>query len=92
MENPIVSPRKGLEIFRDVRAKLTRKGLSREIAEVYAKDVVSQYGTLVAKGRRFEALALVTDEYADMVAEMHRQAFQSVTALARELLDVRAGT
>jgi len=71
MQNPIVSQRKGLEIFRDVRAKLEARGLLQAVAEVYAKDVVSRYGRYVFRGLPDRAHALVTDAHADEIAELH---------------------
>jgi len=66
-----VSQRRGLEIFRNVRAMLVKRGLPQPHAEVYAKDIVLQYGRHVAKGRPDEAIALVSEAHADEIAKLH---------------------
>lgn len=71
MQNPIVSQRKGLEIFREVRAKLVARGLLTAAAEIYAKDIVARYGRYILRGHPQRAHALVTDEHADEIAELH---------------------
>lgn len=72
MTNPIVSQRKGLEIFRNVRGRLVDRGLLLAVAEIYAIDIVWEYGALVARGKRPEAHELVSDASLDLVAKTHR--------------------
>jgi hypothetical protein len=80
MENPIVSQRKGLEIFRDVRAKLVERGLLPAAAEIYAKDIVARYGRYVLRGLPQRAHALVADEHINEIAELHWRGLKAARA------------